>query len=259
MVLDILRKMALALFVGLLSLSALVFCVAYPFYAQGLNEENVLLAVEKSGAIDQLIAHSDLGGQVSPELAKRVLGEEWLKGQVRELVHNLLAYAKGESQSIELLVDLTEPKERLRTLGQGEVTDSFPNQINLLERPGAREAVDNFRTQVQNLQTGLVVSAVVALLSLVGLVFLAKDQKSKIRLPSIGLALGGVYALTLSMQLTGAVRQQLPQEYQEAAFAVIGLLSDSITVFAAALIVIGVLGFAASHWFVKNGSATAGK
>lgn len=249
----------MAFLVGLVSLSTFAFCVSYSVQSVGLDEKVWLNAIEESGAVDQLLAHSGLGGQVSPELVKRILSKEWIDGQTKNLVHNVLSYVKGESANLELIVDLTEPKERLQALGLGQLdaVKDVPDRIDLAQRPGAKEGVDQFRQYVQALQTAVMASIVMALLSIAALVLWAKDAKSKVRLPSTGLMLGGLNALLLAFVLGEVIQKNLPSEFQVAAQAIIAPLLGSVNTWAAAFVVIGVLGLAASHWFVKNDSKAA--
>lgn len=256
----VLRKIALAFFVGLLSLSAFAFCVSFSVQSVGLSEAVWLDAVEKSGAVDQLIAHSDLGARASPELVKRILTREWISGQARTLVHNLLSYAKNERADIELVVDLREPKEKLEALGLGQVQEfqDLPDRVDLLEQTGARESVGQFRQYVQLLQAAVMASFLGALISIAALVFLAGDVKSKVRLPSLGLLLGGLSGLLLALGLGEIARRSLPVEFQATVEVIVAPLLGAVNAWAAAFLVIGVLGLAASHWFVKNGKKAGG-
>ncbi len=214
-----------------------------------------------------------------------VFTKPWIKTQAENLIDHALAYINGQSATAELVVDLTDPKARLMAAAQTKIAqlqpdgngstalmaqlkaqldEKVPDRIDLAAQAGGMQALEQARSSVQTAKTATLGMAIVALV-LAGLIaVLARKSVNAIArwlgaacfiagalsLLAIGVAkekaveMLSAYAHTPEGQIMLTVAKDGSQAVQDAAFPM-----------AAALIVLGVVGIAASFLIKQTKAA----
>ncbi|MBI5226900.1 hypothetical protein HY994_06755 [Candidatus Micrarchaeota archaeon] len=218
-----------------------------------------------------------------------ILTKDWIKRQAENLIDHGLAYLKGQSQSAELWIDLTEPKTKLFAAADAKIQQlpeslqdaattqkaafseqidrQVPDKVNLAEQPGAQQQLLEARNAVGTLQTILLGLVVFALVLAVLIVVLArKSIHSIVRWLGAGLILGGALAFGLLGLVQSKLNEALPtiaggpEAPMLTKLAADGFAAVQGAAFplAGVLVVVGLVGIAASFLF-KPVEETEGK
>ncbi|MBI2445509.1 hypothetical protein HYV43_03925 [Candidatus Micrarchaeota archaeon] len=211
-----------------------------------------------------------------------VVTRAWLKSQAENLIDHAFAYINGNAATAELFIDLTEPKSRLYAAAQERIgqlpengqapatamleqyktqfDEKIPDRVDLAAQAGGTQGLDQARTGVQTAKTATLSILVFALI-LAGIMVLLTRKRVHSMARWLGGAMllsGGAVLVALSVGKAKAVEmlsgfgqtgegQILVKIVTDGAQAV----NDAAFPFAAVLIVLGVIGIAASFLLPK--------